>query len=125
MTSVFEVLSNKETQAENDIVKATDKYQSAIQTNKESELTSRKYFMICQTCFWCASYIDIMGNIDALTYNVCPTCNHTTIELLPLSNDEHYRFENSATRGIILELGENPSGNYKSIFKASHFSHLL
>jgi hypothetical protein len=111
---------------EDHLVNATgQKHQSAIQTKNENEPTSGKYFMICQTCFWCASYIDIMGNIDALTYNVCPTCNHTTIELLPLSNDEHYRFENSATRGIILELGENPSGNYKSIFKASHFSHLL
>jgi hypothetical protein len=51
MTSVFEVLSNKETQAEDDLVKATDqKYQSTIQTNKENE-PSGKYFMICQTCF--------------------------------------------------------------------------
>jgi hypothetical protein len=93
MTSVFEVLSNK-TQAEDDFVKATDqKHQSTIQTNKENELTSRKYFMICQTCFWCASYIDIMGDMDALPYKVCPACSHTAIELLPLSNGEHYGFE--------------------------------
>ena len=51
------------------------KHQPAIQTKNEIEPTSRKYFMICQTCFWCASYIDMMGNIDALPYNVCPTCN--------------------------------------------------
>jgi hypothetical protein len=105
MTSVFEVLSNKETQAEDDLVKATDqKHQSTIQTNKENKLTSRKYFMICQTCFWCASYIDIMDDMNALHYKTCPTCNHTAIELLPLSNGEHYRFEYTATRGVILEL---------------------
>ena len=60
--------------------------------------------MICQTCFWCASYIDIMGDMDALPYKVCPACNHTAIELLPLSNGEHYRFEYTAIRGVILEF---------------------
>ncbi|MGA9149804.1 MAG: hypothetical protein WBZ36_04425 [Candidatus Nitrosopolaris sp.] len=45
-----------------------------------------------------------MDDIDALPYKVCPTCNHTEIELLPLSNGEHYRFENTATRGVILEF---------------------
>ena len=95
MTSVFEVLSDKETQAEDDLVKATE-HQSAVQTKNENELTSRKYFMICQTCFWCASYID-MGDTDVLPYKVCPTCNHTAIELLPLSDGEHYRFEYTAT----------------------------
>jgi hypothetical protein len=98
MTSVFEVLSNKEALAEDDLV------QSAIQTKKEDEPTSQKYFIICRTCFWCASYIDIMDNMDALPYKVCPTCNHTAIELLPLSDNEHYDFEYTATRGVILEL---------------------
>ncbi|MGA9149803.1 MAG: hypothetical protein WBZ36_04420 [Candidatus Nitrosopolaris sp.] len=51
MTSVFEVLSYKETHTEDDLVKATvQKHLSTIQTNKENE-PSRKYFMICQTCY--------------------------------------------------------------------------
>lgn len=86
MTSVFEVLSNKEIHTEDDLVKATaQKHLSTIQTKKENE-PSRKYFMICQTCFWCASYIDIYGETDVLPYKVCPACNHSAIELLPLSN---------------------------------------
>ncbi len=90
---------------EDHLVNATDrKHQSAIRTKRDDESISGKYFMICQTCFWCASYIDIIDNIDALHYKVCPICNHTTIELLPISNGEHYRFENSTTRGIILEF---------------------
>ena len=96
MTSVFEVLSKKETQAE---VKATDQ-KATIQTKKEDELTSGKYFMICQTCFWCVSYIDILGDTDVLPYKACPTCNHTAIELLPLSDGEHYRFEYTATLSL-------------------------
>jgi hypothetical protein len=67
MTSVFEVLSNKETHTEDDLVKARDQKKSTIQTKNENE-PSRKYFMICQTCFWCASYIDIMVDTDALPY---------------------------------------------------------
>ena len=101
MTYVFEVLSNKEKHTEDDLVNATD--QSTIQTKKEDEL-SQKYFMICQTCFWCASYIDIIGDMDALPYKACPTCNHTSIELLPLSDGEHYHFEYAAIRGVILEF---------------------
>ena len=108
MTPVSEVLSNKERFAEeDDLVNATNtdqKHRSAIQTKKEDESTSRAYFMICQTCFWCASYIDLMGNVHTLPYKVCPTCNHTAIELLPLSNGDHYRFEYTATRGVILEF---------------------
>jgi hypothetical protein len=68
MTSVFEVLSNKET----NLVNATDqKHRSAIQTKKEDEPTSQKYFMICQT--WCASYIDIMSDVDTLPYKEYPS----------------------------------------------------
>jgi len=105
MISVFEVLSNKERLVqEEDLVNATDqKHQYAIHTKKEDE-PSQKYFMICQTCFWCASYIDILDNMDALTYNVCPTCNHIAIELLPLSYGEHYRFEYTATGGAVLQF---------------------
>jgi hypothetical protein len=47
-----------------------------------------------------------MCDMDALLYKVCPACNHPAIELLPLSNGEHYRFEYTATRGVILELDE-------------------
>ena len=93
MTSIFEVLSNKARLAEDDHSNARDeKDQSAIQTKKEDELTSEKYFMICKTCFWCASYIDIMDT-NALPYKVCPICNHTSIELIPLSDGEAYGFE--------------------------------
>jgi hypothetical protein len=52
--------------------------------------------------FCCAWHNDIIGDMDVLPYKVCPTCNHTAIELLPLSNGEHYRFEYTATRGVIL-----------------------
>ena len=102
---VFEVLSNKETKTEDDRVKTTDqRHQSAKQRKKQDKPTSRKHFMICHACFWCASYIDILDNMDALTYKVCPRCNHTAIKLLPLSYGEHYRFEYTATGGVVLQF---------------------
>ena len=42
--------------------------------------------------------------MDDLPHKVCPACNHTAIELLPLSNNEHYRFEYTATCGVMLEF---------------------
>ena len=90
MTSVFEVPYNKERLVqEEDLLNATDqKHQSAIHTKKEDE-PSRKYFMICQTCFWCASYIDILGNMDALPYKACPTCanyyQYRTVNIIVLN----------------------------------------
>jgi len=45
-----------------------------------------------------------MCNMDALPYKACPTCDHTAIELLPLSDGEHYRFEYTATRGVVLQF---------------------
>ena len=38
--------------------------------------------------------------MEVLPYEACPTCNHTAVELLPLSNCEQYRFEYTATRGV-------------------------
>jgi len=109
MTSVFEVLSNKEI-LQREAAKATieNMHQEVLDYTKRKEKlstvrpTTQRYFMICQTCFWCASYTNIMGDMDALPYKAC---NHTAIELLPLSNGEHYRFEYTTLQsGVILEF---------------------
>jgi hypothetical protein len=108
MTSVFEVLSNKETRTEDNLLKATDqKHQSAIETNKENE-PLRKYFMICQTCFWCASYIDIMGETDVL-----PGCALHAI--IPQLNYCHYR-----TMNIIILNIQQPAELFWNLDEKSH-----
>jgi len=108
MTSIFEVLPNKGTLQTEQLSKATsqNKHQERIEhiKKKKDDPISRRYFLICQTCFWCASFIDIMGNMEDLPYKACPTCDENKIESLPISYDECYHFEYRATRGVVLEF---------------------
>lgn len=107
MTSVFEVLPSKEILQTEEMTKVTSQnkhHEMLDHTKKKAEPISRRYFLICQTCFWCASYTDIMGNMDELPYKACPTCNDKRIESLPISYDECYRSEYTPTRGVVLEF---------------------
>jgi hypothetical protein len=100
MTSVSEVLSNKEIWQSEAQTKAT------IQKEKLSTVrpTTQRYFMICQTCFWCASYIGTMDMMNELPFGACPTCNDNKVESLPILYDESYRYEYTPTRGVVLEF---------------------
>ena len=102
MTSIFEVLHTKETfQTEEETAQQANKKN----TTAEKKVTStRRYFLICQTCFWCASLIDRLDDIQNLFVNICPTCNDNNIESLPISYSEHYHFEYTETRGVELEF---------------------
>jgi hypothetical protein len=51
--------------------------------------------------FWCASYIDIMGKMEDLPYEVCPTCNDNEIDRYQ-SRTMNIIFEYTATRGVVL-----------------------
>jgi hypothetical protein len=48
-------------------------------------------------CVWCASFIDTMDNMDDFPYKACPICNDNGIKPLPISYDEYYHFEYTAT----------------------------
>ena len=39
-------------------------------------------FLLCPSCFWCASYF----NFDELSIISCPLCRNNRIEQLPVSN---------------------------------------
>ncbi len=58
------------------------------------------YFIICKSCFWCASCV-----YDPHRIKKCPTCDDdTTIESIPLSNHEAYRFDYDNQRGVTMEF---------------------
>ena len=107
MTSVFEVLPTKGILQTEEMTNDTSQYEHKemiARIKKKAEPISRRYFLICQSCFWCASYIDIMGNMDELPYKACPACDDNRIESLPISYDEHHHFEYTATMGVVLEF---------------------
>jgi hypothetical protein len=112
MTSVFGVLSNKEIWQSEAQAKATiqNMHQEVLDYTKHKEKlstvrqTTQRYFMICQTCFWCASYIGTMDIMNELPFERCPTCSDNKVESLPILYDESYRYEYTPTRGVVLEF---------------------
>jgi hypothetical protein len=70
--------------------------------------TGRIYFVICNSCYWCASYfgIDDLESLSGSSSHVlnCPICNSHNTELMPIATDESFRIEYSLTRGMEIEF---------------------
>ena len=67
---------------------------------EEQHITfNERNFLICRSCFWCASYINKMGVLEA-----CPSCKDVKIESVPISLDETYRLDYDTNRGVTLEF---------------------
>jgi hypothetical protein len=64
-------------------------------------ISSERNFLICSSCFWCASYLNNMHR----SVETCPSCNDAKVESMPISFDETYQFDYDAGRGVILEFG--------------------
>jgi hypothetical protein len=64
------------------------------------------YFVICNSCYWCASYfgIDDLESLSASSSQVldCHVCNSHNTKLMPIATNELFRIEYSATEGGIL-----------------------
>jgi hypothetical protein len=66
-------------------------------TYKTDNYVSKK-FLLCRTCFWCAS------TYFSTEVEECPSCNNNLIESLPISDNEEYKFDYCVKRGIVLEF---------------------
>lgn len=64
-------------------------------------------FLICNECFWCASYLD-----PGFAASSCPSCSAATVEDMLISPNERYTFDYSAGRGVVLEFA--PEGRTES-----------
>lgn len=71
--------------------------QHAESQQKDQRKTGPVYFLICEACFWCASYPDN----DAVAR--CPSCMTGPIESIPISSGEQYGFDYHPKRGVTLE----------------------
>jgi hypothetical protein len=63
--------------------------------------SSERNFLICRSCFWCASYLNNVHSFG----DICPSCKNDKVESMPISFDETYKFNYDSGRGDILELG--------------------
>ena len=72
----------------------------AIDNNNNNIYTrAKRHFLICNSCFWCASLCS-----DSRTVR-CPTCNsYSNLELIPISKNESFKFDYHSRTGIVLEF---------------------
>lgn len=60
------------------------------------------HFLICGSCFWCASQ---NNNCDTShMISECPSCNGTEVESLPIAHEEVYKFNYNPKGGVTLEF---------------------
>ena len=82
----------------NKTVVTTNLAQNNNKAHKVIEKNIQKFFLICESCFWCASYCDlyydydnILRSQDIITtqYASCPACGtDKAIESLPILFDK-------------------------------------
>jgi hypothetical protein len=95
--------------AEDDWSLQTTKHSSDIIKNNEIlRHIDHSYFLICNSCLWCATYFDI-SNLESLCASQthafsCHICSSHNTELIPISTDESFRIEYSLTRGMEMEF---------------------
>jgi hypothetical protein len=47
----------------------------------EMKLTFRQpYFLLCGSCYWCASYLNLRGTVET-----CPSCMNGKVESMPIN----------------------------------------
>jgi|SRR5918992_1019137 hypothetical protein len=81
---------------------------------RKTRISDEIYFLICQSCFWCASYIGpkmfsrmteaATKNNAAAAITTCPSCIEGNIESLPITQNKGYKFDYDIKRGVILEF---------------------
>jgi hypothetical protein len=85
-----------------DITTATyDTNTAEVNDEKKRIIIKQKHFLLCESCFWCASSI----YIDSMNW-ICPVCNNIKIESIPIQSNEVYKFDYDQRLGVeFLELG--------------------
>lgn len=56
---------------------------------------NRIFFLLCNSCYWCASEIGGVG------IRKCPSCKHA-VEPVPIVEGERFRFDYDPSRGVHL-----------------------
>jgi hypothetical protein len=83
---------------------------------KETQLTlktienheNKIYFVICNSCYWCATYFGIknLEYLSASSSHVldCHVCKSHNTDLMPISTDESFRISYSVSGGVEVEF---------------------
>ena len=98
------------------IIGQEEKEKTSIGFAKRKRISEEIYFIICQSCFWCASYIGTntsaftpvarrrRGGGENTIPTKCPICIEGNIESMSVNGNEAYKFDYNRDRGVILEF---------------------
>lgn len=77
--------------------------QTYINSQQQNSIQSETIFYLCDTCFWCATYL---GKFMLPPENRCPICSNTELSNFPILPNEPFTFDYNHKRGA--ELGFEP-----------------
>ena len=66
--------------------------------------TDHVYFVICNSCYWCASYFSIDDLESSSKVLSCHVCNSHNTDQIPISSNESFRINYDVTRGMEIEF---------------------
>ena len=91
-----------------DLLQTTKISSNTIEDNEILQPIDKIYFVICNSCYWCASYfgIDDLESLSGSSSHVldCHICNSHNTELMPISSGESFKIEYSQTKGMEMEF---------------------
>ena len=67
-------------------------------SSSNNNRNNHRYFALCNSCFWCASYLRHMSTIR------CPSCKTEIMESMPIGSDERFFFQYDRKRGVSLQF---------------------
>ena len=71
--------------------------------HRSSSSSSQPIFILCDSCYWCATYFD---KTRVPSENACPQCNANNNQLtsFPIASNESFTFNYNDKRGIEFEF---------------------
>jgi hypothetical protein len=104
MSTIETIAAKKEEMQQQTIDLQNIKRQSNVITTQNTDrliCLQQIRFLLCPSCFWCASHVvgsDCSNNNNSvLTFRTlitkCPICKNAKIKSLPISHNEHYKFD--------------------------------
>ena len=73
-----------------------------FETDNYAKLTKAIYFVICESCLWCASCIK-----NQTTFTTCPLCHNGKIDCMPIADDKNGFFDYRHSKVVELKFANN------------------
>jgi hypothetical protein len=102
MTSADTYEIQGETKCNHDDVNFYQASQTIVEAEKNNpmEIHSQMYLVLCQTCYWCATFLNINRN----PIFKCAYCNSIKLDSIPVTDNELCKFHYDPARGVTMEF---------------------